>query len=136
MKWLQINFLVTLSGVLGSLYFSEVMKFAPCPLCWYQRICLYPLAWIFAAALWTEDRKYKKYALPLILVGLGISIYHNLLYYGLISEALAPCTKDLSCTSRQLELYGFITIPFLSLVSFLLISFFIFLESKEERYFL
>jgi len=92
--------------------------------------------WIFAAALWTEDQNYKKYAMPFILLGLAVSVYHNLLYYGVISEALAPCTKELSCTSRQLELFGVITIPIMSFISFLLITIFIFLDKKEKRSFL
>ena len=116
--YLRINFLLALIATLGSLYFSEVLKFPPCVLCWYQRICIYPLVLIFGAALWTEDKGYKPYALPLLVVGLLISGYHNLVYYGFISEALTPCTQGVSCSSRQLELFGIITIPLLSLISF------------------
>jgi len=115
---LPLNFLLALTGTLGSLYFSEVVKFPPCTLCWYQRICLYPLLVIFGVALWSEDRAYAKYAWPLALVGAAIAGYHNLLYFGIISEALAPCTRELSCSARQLELFGFVTIPLLSLLSF------------------
>lgn len=119
--WLQLNFLIALTGTLGSLYFSEVLRFPPCTLCWYQRIFLYPLVFIFGSALWTNDRGYKKYALPLAAVGLAIAIYHNLLYFGVITEALSPCKQGVSCSSKQLELFGFITIPLLSLASFLVI---------------
>jgi disulfide bond formation protein DsbB len=116
--FLALNFLLSLSGFLGSLYFSEVVKYPPCTLCWYQRICLYPLLVIFGVALWTEDRAYAKYAWPLALIGGAIAVYHNLLYYGIIAAALAPCTKELSCSARQLELFGFVTIPLLSFLSF------------------
>ena len=116
--FLALNFLLSLSGFLGSLYFSEIVKYPPCALCWYQRICLYPLLVIFGVALWTEDRAYAKYAWPFALIGGAIAAYHNLLYYGIISEALAPCTKELSCSARQLELFGFVTIPLLSFLSF------------------
>ncbi len=136
MKWLQLNFLVALAGLLGSLYFSEILKFPPCALCWYQRICLYPLAWIFAVGLWSEDRNYKKYAFIFVFAGLLISAYHNLLYYGFIDEGFSPCTKDLSCTSRQLELFGFLTIPLLSFISFLLVTLFLILDKKDKRSFL
>lgn len=118
----RLGFLVAVLGTLGSLYFSEILRFPPCSLCWYQRIFLYPLVLIFGVALWTEDRSYAKYALPLSIVGLMISIYHNLLYYGFIAEELAPCTQDLSCSSRQLELFGFVTIPFLSMAGFFIIN--------------
>lgn len=118
---LKLNFLLTLMGTLGSLYFSEVMLFPPCTLCWYQRICLYPLVLGFAAALLTNDRGYKKYTLPLAGCGLLISLYHNLLYFGVITKALVPCTADVSCSARQLELFGFVTIPLMSMISFTVI---------------
>ncbi len=119
---LKLNFLVAVSGTLGSLYFSEVMKFPPCALCWYQRIALYPLVVIFGVAIWTEDQKYRIYALPLSLIGLAIGVYHNLIYYGFIAPELTPCTAGASCSAKQLELFGFITIPLLSLIGFALIT--------------
>ena len=115
---LKINFLIALSGLLGSLYFSEVLGFPPCVLCWYQRIFLYPLAIIFAVAIWANDPGYKKYALPLAICGFAVAAYHNLLYFGVLDEGLSPCTKDLSCITKQIEWFGFITIPLLSLLSF------------------
>lgn len=119
MNWTRLSFLVALVGTLGSLYFSEIQKFPPCVLCWYQRVALYPLVLIFGAAIWTEDRLPRRYCLPLILTGLGIAAYHNLVYYGFVSEALTPCTGGgVSCSSRQLELFGFLTIPLLSLLGF------------------
>ncbi len=130
---LKANFLLVLSGVLGSLYFSEVMGFPPCVLCWYQRICLYPLATVFAVAILTNDQGYKKYALPLAVVGLVIALYHNLLYFGVLDEGLSPCTKDLSCTTKQIEWFGFVTIPLLSLLSFGVTILLVALDSDSRR---
>jgi len=115
---LRISFLISLGATLGSLYFGEVLKYPPCTLCWYQRICMYPLVFIFGAALWTEDENFLKYSLPLTKVGVLIAVYHNLLYYGIIPESITPCTQGVSCTSKQIELLGFITIPLMSLLSF------------------
>ena len=126
--WLHINFVIALSATLGSLYFSEIMKFPPCTLCWYQRICIYPLVGIFCAALLTEDRHHLKYSVPLLVLGLTLAIYHNLLYFGVIAQELVPCTGAVSCSSRQLELYGFITIPLLALISFATMLFVVFFE--------
>ncbi len=106
----------------GSLFFSEVMELPPCVLCWYQRIAMYPLVVIIAAGIVLGDAKWKWYALPLSLVGFGIAVYHNLLYYHIIPESLAPCMEGISCTSRQIEWLGFITIPLLSLTAFLLMT--------------
>lgn len=130
---LKLNFLIVLGGVLGSLYFSEVVKYPPCVLCWYQRICLYPLVLIFGAAIWREDRNYKAYALPLAALGLLIAGYHNLVYYKVISEALTPCTAGISCSSKQLELFGFITIPLLSFVAFVFSTTFIILDRSFNK---
>jgi disulfide bond formation protein DsbB len=119
---LRLSFLIALAGLLGSLYFSEVMHFPPCLLCWYQRICMYPLVAIFGVGLWKEDRGVWAYAFPLTIAGLLISGYHNLLYYGFVSEGLVPCQKDLSCTTRQLELFGFLTIPLMAFGGFLMFN--------------
>ncbi len=83
---------------------------------------MYPLVFVFGVGLWKNDRGVWAYAFPLALVGLIIAAYHNLLYYGFVSEGLVPCTKELSCTTRQLELFGFITIPLMSLGGFVLFN--------------
>ena len=38
------GFIVAAIATGGSLYYSQVMHFLPCELCWYQRICMYPLS--------------------------------------------------------------------------------------------
>jgi len=119
---LRFSFVLAIVGTLGSLYFSEAMHFTPCVLCWYQRVCMYPLVFIFAVGLWKEDRNVWAYALPLAVTGLAIASYHNLLYYGFVSEGLVPCQKNLSCSARQLELFGFLTIPLMAFGGFLMFN--------------
>lgn len=113
-----VAWVIALVATAGSLFFSEVMGLPPCVLCWYQRIAMYPLVIIIGIGIATGDRRWKTYALPITLMGLVVSIYHNLLYYGIISESLAPCTQGISCTSRQIEWLGFITIPLMALTAF------------------
>lgn len=125
---------VALTATTGSLFFSEVMELPPCVLCWYQRIAMYPLVIIIGVGIILRDSRLKFYALPLCLVGLTVSVYHNMLYYGLISESLAPCTAGISCTSRQIEWLGFITIPLMALTAFVIISSILFLyKSHREK---
>lgn len=113
---------VALVATLASLFFSEVMKLPPCVLCWYQRIAMYPLVVLFPVALVNgEVKSFARSAMALSVIGMLISIYHNLLYYGLIPESITPCTQGVSCTSRQIEWMGFVTIPLLALVAFVLI---------------
>lgn len=106
----------------GSLFFSEIMKLPPCVLCWYQRIAMYPLVVILTVGILSRDHRVRWYVLPLSLIGLLIALYHNLLYYNIISEAIVPCTAGISCTTRQIEWFGFITIPLLSLTAFTVIT--------------
>src|SRR5688500_10778766 len=115
---------VSLVATAGSLFFSEVMDLPPCILCWYQRIAMYPLVLLIGVGIATRDPGWKKYALPLALAGLVISIYHNLLYYGVIPESITPCKEGISCTTVQLEWLGFITIPLMALTAFVLVTVF------------
>lgn len=110
--------LVAMIATLGSLFFSEVMKYPPCTLCWYQRICMYPLVLILISGMFPVSKTVVKYALPLAASGWVIAFYHNLLYYKILPESAAPCVKGISCTSVHIEWLGFITIPFLSILAF------------------
>lgn len=122
-KWILVFtvWFITLLSTLGSLFFSEVMGLPPCQLCWYQRICMYPLVFIFLAGLFTFERSLLRYSFPLSVTGFLTAIYHNLLYYKILPKSASPCSQGISCTTVQLEWLGFITIPLLSLTAFSLI---------------
>ena len=109
---------VSALSTVGSLFFSEVMMLPPCILCWYQRICMYPLSILLFIGLLKLDGSVFRFSFPLTLVGWVIAVYHNLLYYKILPESASPCVKGISCTTVQLEWLGFITIPLLSLIGF------------------
>ncbi len=111
--WLLVSLSTT-----GSIFFSSVMEFAPCVLCWYQRICLFPLVLILGTGLISFDKQVVKYSLPLAIAGWLIALYHTLLYSGIIPESIQPCSQGVSCTEEYIDIFGFITIPMLSLLSF------------------
>src|SRR3990167_11058634 len=94
---LQLALLQATLATTGSLIFSEVLKYPPCVLCWYQRIFMYPLVVILAVGIWKKDKNLPYFVLPLSIIGGIIAIYHNLLYYGLIPESNAPCVLGVSC---------------------------------------
>ncbi|MBU1698407.1 MAG: disulfide bond formation protein B [Proteobacteria bacterium] len=120
-------------STLGSIFFSHVMEFAPCVLCWYQRICLFPLVIILATGLFPFDKRVVRYSLPLAIAGWIIAFYHNLLYSGIIPQDLQPCSKGVSCTEKYIDLFGFLTIPMLSLISFsIIITLLIFLKRRSS----
>ena len=119
---LYLAWFIALIATVGSLFFSEVMDLPPCALCWYQRVALYPLVFVIGSGIVMRDPRLKNYALPLCLAGLAVAVYHNLLYYGILPESVAPCTEGVPCTTRQIVWLGFITIPFLSLAAFVSVA--------------
>lgn len=128
-----LAWIIALVAMVGSLFFSEVMQLPPCVLCWYQRIVMYPLVLIIGIGIISRDNRMKVYALSLCLIGLAISIYHNLLYYGILPESITPCTQGISCTSRQIEWLGFITIPLMALTAFVSIALCLLFYKKKEK---
>ena len=127
---------VSLIATLGSLYFSEVRGYVPCTLCWYQRILMYPIVLISGVALFQKNARIALTTAVFAIVGGSISLYH----YGIqklsfLSET-APSCGDVSCTGQYINYLGFITIPFLALVAFLLIlitSLFMMKWQKESK---
>jgi disulfide bond formation protein DsbB len=115
---LYIGFTQALVATLGSLYLSEILHLPPCMLCWYQRIAMYPLAVILGVAILRKERRVFEYVLPLAIIGWLIALYHSLLQWHIIPDKLAPCAQGISCTTVQVHLLGFITIPFMSLMAF------------------
>lgn len=123
--------IIALTATLGSLFFSEVMMYPPCLLCWYQRIFMYPLVIIFSTALFPLDKAVIKYSLPLVILGWGVAFYHNLLYYNILPESAAPCVQGISCTSVHIQWLGFITIPFLSFFAYSLLLILLLIFKKK-----
>ncbi len=130
---LTFAFVVALLSMLGSLFFSEVLKMPPCTLCWYQRLTLYPPVFILGMGLWKQDKQVWRYALPFVIVGVFIAGYHNLLEIGIIPESLSPCTSGVSCLTRYINVFGFITIPLLSLGAHLAAAAALLIARKEAR---
>lgn len=118
---LYIALLAAWIAMLGSLYFSQVKGYIPCELCWYQRILMYPLTVILGIGLLRKDENLTLLVLPLSSLGLLIALYHYLLEKTNIFPAHA-CAGGVSCTATWINWFGFITIPFLSLVAFTIIT--------------
>lgn len=119
---LYMAWIIAIVAFLGSITFSEILKLTPCKLCWIQRICMFPLVFILGVGIVYKDEKVPFYVLPLSLTGLAISFYHVLLYRGLVPESKALCEAGISCTTKYIEFFGFLSIPALSFLAFLSIS--------------
>ena len=128
--WIFMAWLIALVSTLGALFLGEVMGVLPCVLCWYQRIAMFPLVIILALGLLPFDARSVRYALPLAAAGWVIALYHCLLYWGVVPKDLVPCGEGASCTDVKAELFGFISIPLLSLTAFSLIVVFLLIVKK------
>jgi disulfide bond formation protein DsbB len=114
-------FAVALVATGGSLYYSEVVGFVPCSLCWYQRIAMYPIVAILGLSLFRRDSvAAAPYALLLAGVGLVIALYHVTIQF-LPSLDVGVCAAGVSCTGRYLAVFGFVSIPVMAASAFALI---------------
>ncbi|MBF0444657.1 MAG: disulfide bond formation protein B [Magnetococcales bacterium] len=123
MNWacIFISWLIAVISMFGSLFFSEVMDVTPCVLCWYQRIAIYPLAFILPMGLFPLDTKVARYVLPLPIIGWFLALFHVALTKGYIPKSIQPCSKGVPCSEITFEWFGFLTIPVMSLLSFSII---------------
>lgn len=121
-KAFDLHFLAVLTAMIGSLFFSEIAKFAPCILCWYQRIAMYPQVVIsYVAILKNEQSTMKWYLLPLNLVGLLVSLYHNFILWFPQYGAMLNCSTKggPSCIEGYKFYFGYVTIPLMAFTVFL-----------------
>jgi disulfide bond formation protein DsbB len=118
--FLILSFLISLFSAVFPLVYSEIIHFLPCVLCWWQRVFMFPVFFLFATALWDRDRKVVRYAAPLLSVGFLISIYHNFNYYFAESSSSLPCdASGISCYKHIVsEFGGYISIPMMALTAF------------------
>lgn len=130
---LYIAWIIALLAVIGSLYFSEIKGFAPCVLCWFQRIAIYPLVVLIPIGIIKKDPRIADYVLSLTIVGTLISIYQNLLYYKILPESISPCSAGVSCTTKYVEYFGFLTIPLLSLITLITITVLMIMYKKQNH---
>lgn len=121
--WMEYSILlVSLVATSGSLYYSEIVGFIPCELCWYQRILMYPIVAISLVGIIKKDREFWKYILPLSLIGMCVSAYHVYIQTFLSEEGVEACSGAVPCTVKYLNVFGFADIPFFCLIAFIIIN--------------
>ncbi len=129
------SFLIALAAVIVSLFYSEIIGYTPCELCWFQRTLMYPQVILLGLALWKKDKAIADYSLALSLVGGAIAAYH---YYGqMFNLSALPCAAAgvaVSCAQRFFVEFGYVTIPMMSLTAFLAIAIFMIARKFQELY--
>lgn len=128
---LYIAWGISLFSTLSSLFFSEILKYPPCSLCWYQRIFMYPLVLILPIGIVSNDKNLGKYLIVFSILGFVVAGYHSLVYHNIIAEAFKVCTAELSCKTKQFELFNLLSIPVMSAMSFVVL---LFIGIKEMIY--
>lgn len=131
---LPIAFLIALTATLGSLFYSELAKFTPCELCWFQRIFMYPQVLLLGVAAWRGDKNIARYSILLSVVGAVIAAYHYYLQLG--GAAVASCAVvgySVSCAEKFIMQFGYITIPLMALTAFLMIILAMVLQKNRQQ---
>ena len=127
-------FIVAIMATAGSLYFSEIAHFAPCKLCWFQRIFMYPQVIVLGIALWKKERTVAvMQSLILSIIGVLFAAYHY--YLQMFATTVKPCSPDdpVSCAEKVVVRYGYITIPMMALTAFLMIILFLVMVQMRDR---
>lgn len=133
---LLLGFLMSIAAVAGSLFYSEVIGFEACVLCWWQRVFLYPQAVLFGVAIWRKgDRSVFAYSTPMVVLAGILALYQSWVYWG--GASLLPCTAaEGSCSKIYVKEFGYITIPVMSLtvvLYFLLLAWVNRIHRNENR---
>lgn len=129
---LIVAFIASFLSMIGSLIYSNVIGYAPCTLCWYQRIFMYPQVFLMAIAIWKKDQGMKLYGFILSVIGAIIALYH---YFGQIGLTTLPCPAigySVSCSQTFVLQYGYITIPMMAFSAFILIAATFAISLKKE----
>lgn len=109
---------ITAVATAGSLWMSEAAGYAPCVLCWYQRIAMYPLPLLLGIAAWRGDHAGARWSVvPLASIGAAVSVWH--LVVERVPSLGGPCDPAAPCAVRWVEEFGFLTLPGMALTAFL-----------------
>lgn len=116
--WKEISFGLAFLATTGSLYFSQILGYTPCHLCWLQRILMYPLTLLFGVSI-LLDTDIVEYAVPMATIGGGIAGYHYIIQR-IEQFSSAGCSiTSVSCETEYTYYLGIVTIPFMAFTAFL-----------------
>lgn len=116
---MPLGFLLSLTGLIMTLFYSEILGFEPCFLCWWQRICLYPQVVLFALAVWKKDLRDSAALYSIWLSGIGFlfAMYHHVLQ--VFPAGNLPCSATgPSCAKITFIEFGYVTYPMMAAALF------------------
>ncbi len=126
------GFLVALGATLLSLFYSNIIGFPPCELCWINRIFTYPQVVLLGMELYKRDRAIVDQSIVLAVLATITSIFHIYIENGGASSiACALGGPDaVSCATIYVSEFSYVTIPVMALT----VAFFILLLLINYKY--
>lgn len=132
--YLFLAWLISLTAMIFSLYSTYMLNISPCPLCWFQRVCLYPLVIILGIAAFKDDNHIVPYIIALPVIGFLFALYQ---YLEQMIPGFSPIklcrANGVPCSTIHFQWLGFITYPFLSMLASLFITLFLLLTYKKRH---
>jgi disulfide bond formation protein DsbB len=122
---LYFAWIIALVATFASLYFGEVSGMDPCRLCWYQRVCMIPLSYFLAVALYRNNIGLALTTLPLVFLGMLIA------FYQVLSQQIPEIVLLSICGENHCTLPG--PMPTLSALAFALIAILIIVSKKSAK---
>lgn len=120
---LWIAFIVSAAASIVTIVHSNIFGLPPCPLCWWQRVFLYPQVVLFAIAALRRDHGIVLYSTLLSFIGAGIALYHHILQMYPMGGLPCPSEGGVSCAQILFLQFDYVTYPMmaLSLFAFLIV---------------
>jgi disulfide bond formation protein DsbB len=128
---LELAFIQASVATAGSLYMSNILQWAPCRLCWFQRIFMYPLVILLGVSLLFNSRDVKDYVIPTVLVGIPIALYHFITQRVSQFQSAGCSITQVSCSTEYTFHFGYITIPTMALTAFITILVLVWIFYRE-----
>lgn len=129
-----LAFIIALVSMSGSLFYSEVAKYTPCLLCWWQRIFMYPQTLLIAMGIIKNDKNAADYSIGLSAVGAIIATYHYYIQLGGTSFfSCAQVGYSSECSERFSLEFGYVSIPMMALSAFVAIMILMIISKKQTK---
>jgi len=129
-RYRELGLFVSLSATLGSLYFSNVLGWTPCKLCWLQRIFIFPLPVLFSVSLFLDKDDVQDYVLPLAMIGLAIAMYHYPVQLTAMTSQGCSAVAT-SCDMTYTMMYGYITVPMMAITTLSTVVYLMLMGDKD-----
>jgi disulfide bond formation protein DsbB len=131
---LFLAWFISLFAFCFTLYSSEILHYPVCNLCWYQRICLYPLVLLLGMATYKNETSVIPYALPLPVIGSLFALYHYIEQnFPQVINFIPLCSVNVPCSTKHFNLLGFVSYPLLSFTACISLIILLMLAKKSAK---